>query len=183
MEISEILKKYDSDKNKEHHYGPAYDEMFGLFDRNAELNILEIGTQKGGSLAAWREYFPNAKITGLDIIDCVTEENKRNDINYVICDVNKYETEEMFDIVIDDGSHWLKDVVHSVFYFTRRLKPKGFMIIEDVQRPEVWIPTIANILAHDLSYNEGFKFEVTCFDSRKVNNQTDDFLIIIENCR
>ena len=180
MEISEILKKYDTDKVKGHHYGVAYDKLFSLFDRNAEINILEIGTQRGGSLAAWREYFPNAKITGIDIVDCVTEENKREDIDYVICDVNKYETDEMFDIVIDDGSHWLKDVVPSVYYFTRRLKPGGVMIVEDVQNHEVYLPAIRNILSYQLSYNEGLKFEIVTFDVTSINNQADDFLIIIQ---
>lgn len=178
MEISEILKKYATDKNSGHHYGEAYDTLFSRFDRNAKLNILEIGTQKGESLLAWKEYFPNAKITGIDVIDLVP--NKHPEINYVICDIHEYKTDEMFDIVIDDGSHWLKDVVHSVAYFCNRLKLNGAMVIEDVQKPHIWIPTLSNILAYDLPYNKS-AFFVEGSDCRSINNQEDDYLLIITN--
>ena|SRR3990167_232587 len=179
MAISEILKKYNTDKNKEHHYGLAYDEIFSQFDRNAQLNILEIGTQKGESLLAWKEFFPNSRITGIDIIDLVP--NKNPDINYVICDINDYRTDEEFDIVIDDGSHWLKDLIHAVAYFTPKLKPNGVMIIEDVQRPgqDIYVPAIANITSPHMPYNK-FKYEIGIYDMR-AGNSYDDFLIAIKN--
>lgn len=176
MEIEEILKKYDTDKVN-HSYGIAYHDIFNKFDRNANLNILEIGTQKGGSLCAWKDYFPNAKVTGIDIIDVV--ENKRDDINYIVSDVHDYRTEEEFDIVIDDGSHWLKDVVHSAVYFANRLKENGVMIIEDVQNPEVWISTLTNVLSSQLEYNK-YKFKFGYGDFRPIGSQRDDFLFIIE---
>ena len=176
MEISEILKRYDTDKNKEHHYGLAYDEIFSQFDRNAKLNILEIGTQKGESLLAWKEFFPNSRITGIDIIDVVA--NKNPEINYIICDINNYRTDEEFDIVIDDGSHWLKDVIHSVVYFSNKLKPGGVMIVEDVQRQDICVPAIAHITSSKLPYNK-FKYEIGIYDMR-AGNSYDDFLIAIK---
>lgn len=154
--ISEILKRYDTDKVDPHTYGEVYDKLFGEFNREAPLNILEIGTQKGGSLCAWKDYFPNAKITGIDIVDVVKPEYKRDDIKYITCDINEYKTNEMFDLVIDDGSHYLKDVVHSVAYFSQKLNLGGIMIIEDVQNFNVWFPTIENIISSELDYNKGY---------------------------
>ena len=77
MKISELLSLYKSDKVDPHTYGEAYDELFNEFDKQGNLNILEIGTQKGGSLCAWQDFFPNAKVTGLDIVDVVEPEYRR----------------------------------------------------------------------------------------------------------
>lgn len=142
--ISKVLEKYDTDKVKEHTYGPVYDAVFSRFDRFAELNILEIGIQKGGSLKAWRDYFPNARVTGIDIIDEVKPEYRDESINYIFNDVNNYLTDEEFDIVIDDGSHSIDDVLFTVQNF--KLKSKGVFIIEDVQKPVYWITQIKEVM-------------------------------------
>ena len=138
MKISEILAKYDTDKVKDHHYGDAYDDLFSKFDRNAPLNILEIGTQKGGSLCAWQDYFLNAKITGVDIVDVVNPEYKREGITYIVSDIKDWKTDEMYDIIIDDGSHFESDVVWVIKYFTKNVKENGLMIIEDIQDSRYW---------------------------------------------
>ena len=178
MKISELLAEYKSDKVDPHTYGLAYDEMFSFFDREAPLNILEIGIQKGGSLCAWKDYFPNAKVTGLDIEDAVKPEYRREDINYVICDVNKYQTDEMYDIVIDDGSHWLKDVIHSVALFSKKLKVGGLMIIEDVQNDKVWCPAISTVIHSKLGYNEGYKWSTLRYNGSKPGLE-DDYLFVL----
>ncbi len=138
MKISEILSQVETDKIKDHHYGEAYDTLFSKFDRNAALNILEIGTQKGGSLLAWKEYFPNSKVTGVDIVDVVKPEYRRDDINYIISDIKDLEINEMFDIIIDDGSHFAADVAFVIKYFQKNLKQDGLMIVEDIQNTSLW---------------------------------------------
>lgn len=136
MKISEILAKYDTDKIIGHSYGDAYDELFSKFDRNAELNILEVGTQKGGSLCAWQDYFPNAKVTGIDIVDVVKPEYCRDSIRYIISDIKDFKTDEQFDIIIDDGSHFAEDVKYAIDNLN--LKDDGVMIVEDVQDSSLW---------------------------------------------
>ena len=173
--ISTILKKYDTDKDKGHHYGAAYDKILSPFKREEKLNIIEIGTDKGESLLAWKEYFPNAKITGIDIVDKVSNKNKK--INYIISDIKDYKPSENFDIVIDDGSHWLRDVIETVNKFAYKLNKNGILVIEDVQDYRVWIPVVATLLAPFLPYNKGYNFEIICCDLRSINNQYDDFLI------
>ncbi len=119
MKISEVLAQYETDKINDHHYGDAYNKLFAQFERNAPLNILEIGTQKGGSLLAWKEYFPNARVTGIDIIDALKTEYYDPKIRYIISDIKKWDTDEMYDIIIDDGSHLYPDVQHVVHNFIR----------------------------------------------------------------
>ena len=58
--------KYTSltDKDSQHGYGEAYDKHF--YDiRHSVTSILEVG-QRVGSAKLWLEYFPNAKIYGMD---------------------------------------------------------------------------------------------------------------------
>lgn len=179
MKISKILAKYHSDKVNPHTYGHIYDEIFSEFNRKDKLNILEIGIQKGGSLCAWRDYFPNAKVTGLDIVDVVLPEYRREDIDYKICDVNDFKTDETFDIVIDDGSHWLKDVIHSVALFSKKLNVKGVMVIEDVQNSHVWLPAVRTIISTDLEYNKGYTFSTAIVDG-SIAGLEDNYLIIIK---
>jgi len=136
MKISEILAKYETDKVSHHNYGDAYDELLGRFDRNAPLEILEIGTQKGGSLLAWKEVFPNANVTGLDIVDVVPEKYRLDTVTRIISDVKEWKTDKTFDIIIDDGSHFESDVRYTLNNL--KLKPNGIMIVEDIQDDTVW---------------------------------------------
>ena len=177
--ISDILARYKTDKVNPHTYGGTYDSLFKEFDRNDRLNILEIGTQKGGSLCAWKDYFPNSNVTGLDIVDVVLPEYRRPDINYVICDINEFKTREMYDIIIDDGSHWLKDVVHSVVLLSKHLKLGGVMIIEDVQNSKTWLPTIRTLVSTQLEYNQGFRWLVGVYNGSEEGLE-DNFLIILK---
>ncbi len=136
--ISEILATYDTDKIVGHHYGDAYDSLFSKFDRNAPLNILEIGTQKGGSLCAWQDYFPNAKVTGVDIVDVVKPEYKRDNITYVLSDIKEWVTNDTYDIIIDDGSHFDNDVAFVLKNYVNKVREGGLLIVEDVQNSTLW---------------------------------------------
>lgn len=171
MKISEILLKYDTDKVTGHCYGDSYDEIFGQFDKNSPLNILEIGTQKGGSLCAWQDYFPKAKITGIDIVDVRNPEYVRKDINYIFDDVNNVKLDKEYDLIIDDGSHFYQDVEYVVKNFLPHLKQGGVMVIEDVQHSESWVWNLRK-------FTGGCNLSVR--DLREVHGNYDDFLIVIQ---
>lgn len=175
--ISQILRKHGTDKVGEHSYGIFYDYLFQEIDRDKPLNLLEIGTYKGNSLKAWREVFPKAKITGLDIEDMVEE--KDPSINYLIQDVKEFKPTEEYDVIIDDGSHWLRDIVPMLNNCVYKLKNNGIMVIEDVQGPRLWSYLIGDILAPNLPYNRGFDFKVEYWDNRKQSGREDDFIILI----
>jgi len=134
MKISDCLIKLgeDTDKIWHHRYGDAYDQLFAGFDRNAPLNILEVGTQRGGTLLAWKEYFPNANVIGVDIVDVVPEKYRVDTVTRVISDIKKYETDTEFDIIIDDGSHVQSDVLTSFDTLFPKLKDGGIYFVEDL---------------------------------------------------
>ena len=177
MKISEILTKlggdgeFSTDKNRcrkwGHCYGKAYDHIFKSFDRKAKLDIVEVGTEWGASLLAWRMFFPNANITGIDIVDMVKD--KLPDVEYIISDVKDFKPEKEFDIVIDDGSHKLSDVLHTVWHL--RLKVGGVMIIEDCQAPDHWYEKI----------RKNTTYSIETIDLRHIYKQHDDFLIVLRN--
>ena len=73
-ELTEISKKYDTDKSKEHQYTKIYNKYF-LKKKNQEIKLFEIGIgypnepkKGGGSLQMWRDYFPKGIIYGIDIV-------------------------------------------------------------------------------------------------------------------
>jgi hypothetical protein len=187
--IGEILLSYETDKNlgvnkNGHYYGESYDTIFETFDRDSKLNILEIGVQKGASLQAWKDYFTNSNVYGIDIIDVRLDKYKKEDLIFILSDIKNPELlndpllkDTYFDIIIDDGSHYIEDVVHMTQNFIHRLNVNGYLIIEDAQAPEMWINQIRNILSHHSN------FELSTIDLRHVNNLYDDYLIVIKRVK
>lgn len=184
MLISEILSKYNTDKNlgnidgSGHCYGPKYDEIFQQFDRESDnITILEIGIQKGGSISAWKDYFKKGKIIGVDIVDEIMSDYRRNDVEYIIDDIKsplvlKKLKDYKFDIIIDDGNHWWEYVSYVVENFSDLLKINGYMIIEDCQQPHAWYQNIKNMLPDN--------FDVSFSDTTQTCGRYDDFLTIIK---
>ena len=201
MKISELLLKYKTDKNHGtiqniydnldtwniidnpsprigHTYGKSYDEIFSNYDVDYNLNLLEIGIQRGGSLLSWKEYFKNANIYGVDIVDSILPEYRRDEFNYIISDIKDESVLEIlrdvkFDIIIDDGSHLLQDVLFVVSNYLEKLKQNGVLIIEDCQNPENWLNNIKSIV--------GYGYSIDTKDLRsEIPNGYDNFLIIIK---
>lgn len=196
--IAKLLLKYKSDKNYGtipniyddlfhwnvvpnpeprigHTYGDSYDEIFEEFKRDSEINFLEIGIQKGGSLLAWAEYFTNGNIYGVDIIDCVLDEYKSEKFHYIFKDIKDPSVKDtlngiMFDIIIDDGSHQLPDVLYVVNNYLYKLKNGGVLIIEDCQQPENWLKSVKEIVP------EGYSISTK---DLRVGNSYDNYLIVI----
>jgi hypothetical protein len=141
--LSQISSKYftgDSkggDKCIRHNYCDKYDLHF-LKYRYKKLNLLEIGVMQGRSLVAWRDYFPNANILGIDIKHyCKQYEDDR--IKIEIGDqkdksfLAKVEKKHgPFEVIIDDGSHFWMDVVTSFKFLFPLLKEGGIYVIEDL---------------------------------------------------
>lgn len=179
IEISQILSGYETDKvcgtrygGDGHCYGEAYDKLFSLFDRSAPLDILEVGTQKGGSLLAWKKYFPNSNVTGVDIVDVVLPEYRSDAINYVISDIKQYDDSKFYDIIIDDGSHYLLDTIYVVKKYTHQLKEGGVLIVEDVQNKDEWESALRQLKAKDVT--------MEVIDMRRVHGNYDDVLIVFK---
>lgn len=133
----------DSDKFFWHHYTEIYSEVFNDLKDHEEFDILEIGVLNSESIKFWRNCFPQAKITGLDLH--VKEDwFKDEKTNYIECDQSN--PRDLNDIIkslenplllIDDGSH----IPHHQLIFLdialqNLLKNKSnssrYIIIEDI---------------------------------------------------
>ncbi|NEO72142.1 hypothetical protein [Moorena sp. SIO3H5] len=132
-ELEAVFNKYPSDK-KEHGYLPFY--AIHLPSREKKFKLLEIGCDKGYSVRAWREYFPNAEITILDLHNAVPEDlmQGKNPVEYIQGDQGnedliEYLAAKDFDVVIDDGSHNARHQWLTIEKFTR---PGALVVIEDL---------------------------------------------------
>ena len=103
------------------------------------ISLLEIGVLDGKSLATWNKFFAAASIYGLDLDPaCSRFENDRTKVIIgsqadagVLADVcNK--VPDGFDVIIDDGSHYVKHVIASFQGLFDHLKPGGIYVIEDL---------------------------------------------------
>ena len=91
-----------------HGYGRAYDKHL-YSGRESVKKVLEIGTRPG-SIMLWLDYFPNAKIYGIDLIDPNITHDRFSYSN--VDQSNRAQLKKFFDengndfdIIIDDGIH------------------------------------------------------------------------------
>lgn len=107
--------------------------------RSLPISLLEIGVLDGKSLATWSQFFAAATIYGLDIdAACTRFEKPRTKVIIgsqadagVLADICK-QVPEGFDVIIDDGSHYVKHVIASFEGLFDHLKPGGIYVIEDL---------------------------------------------------
>jgi hypothetical protein len=135
--LDEIALGLGTDKSSLHHnYTKHYSRYFDPM-RQDKLKLLEIGVDKGFSLKSWKEYFPNAELVGLDILDLKKFEEDRihvemgdqRDTDFLKKVNDKYGP---FDIIIDDGSHHNEDMKASFDFLFPLLKPGGMYVVEDL---------------------------------------------------
>ena len=100
--------KYGTDKALSHKFTEEYHKVFEPF-RLEVTSVLEIGVCKGKSLKMWLDYFPNAIVSGIDVMDVATYVPVHERARFQQCPQSQYRTDEVFDIIIDDGSHVMKD--------------------------------------------------------------------------
>ena len=130
--FKEIFSKYDTDKTD--NFSEAYNQLFTPIRNDIQL-IFEIGVNRGGSIRAWKEFFPNAKIVGMDIEPNTYFEDDRISIEigdasdkfFALNMIKKYGYP---DILIDDGSHFSSDIKKSLEIFFPYVKK--CYVIEDI---------------------------------------------------
>lgn len=143
--IGRLLTFYGSDKNTYHSYGSVYEAVLGPV-RESVRAVLEIGIAGGASLKAWRDYFPNATVTGLDLSSDLVNEPR---IESFRCDsrdpalVAAVLGDRRFDVIIDDGDHHPDAQNATRTAVWSFLRPGGTYVIEDVQ----WVESLADFVA------------------------------------
>lgn len=139
---SEVLSRYRTDKATGvaaggHSYGlDLYDRL--LPPRRWCSAVLEIGIAGGESLRAWREFFPEAQVIGIDCDRNRLVFEKRIASMCIDCSQPELmhqfaaEYQDYFGVVIEDGSHRLEDQLLAVRTLKRCLRPNGVLVIEDI---------------------------------------------------
>jgi len=155
--LDQLFFNYGSDKsnkfkytNKSGHGYSKYYEKYLKKKKNKKLNILEIGSYSGASAAAFKKYFPKSKIYCFDInisnFKYYSKDIKvfgldiKNEISIhkILKKLIKGKKLEYFDLIIDDGSHNLSDILFAFKYLFKHLKKNGFYIIEDYMLPNIY---------------------------------------------
>lgn len=167
-----------TDKDTVHSYLDTYHKLFSS-KRDKNINILEVGIDKGGSLILWNDYFINGEIHGVDVLNPPERLNNYPRIKtykfngYNKHKINTYFNNIKFDIIIDDGPHTLKSMCMMAKHYNSLLKPDGIFIIEDIPKYD-WIPIIQS------KFPVEFQKYMTICDLRHVKNRFDDLMIIID---
>lgn len=137
--LDKIAKSYGTDKSSDiHNYCEKYEKWLP-FNRLEPITLLEIGVLRGESLLSWREYFPNAKIVGIDIDpncknledverNIFVEIGSQDDVVFLDKVCKKY---GRFDLILDDGSHINQHVIKSFQFLIDWVKSEGVYVVED----------------------------------------------------
>jgi len=161
VKIEDVLSKHLSDKVM-NGYGDFYEVL--LSDKkNLPLQILEVGLgtkikgapasmdymgkrpyKQDASLYAWREYFPNAHIYGIDIQKDTMLQNQQRIVTSLTDSTSPFQVaramrkfgckdhEACFDLIVDDGLHTEQGQLNTLANTFPRLKTGGLYILEDI---------------------------------------------------
>ena len=172
--LDELFHHYGSDKanifkkngEEGHGFSKFYEKKLEKF-KNEKINILEIGSYAGASAAAFTKFIPKSNIFCFDVnISNFQYSSKKihvfgldiNNQKKILQILNKifelYKIKE-FDIIIDDGSHNLNDILVAFKFFFKFLKKKGLYVIEDFKHPNYYAHNnnINHILIDELLAN------------------------------
>ena len=153
VNLTDLADRYGSDKgSSKHRYSELYQMLFIPY-RNRAISFLEMGLQIGGpehgksadrattdapSVRMWLEFFPKAKIHGLDVSDFSWFNDQR--FAFHRCDMDRRENIRnavsditSLDIVIDDASHASHHQQNGLLELFGKVKSGGLYIIEDLR--------------------------------------------------
>ena len=182
MSLEELADNSRTDKNTTHSYLPLYQQLLAGKKETAK-NVLEVGIWAGGSIKMWSDFFVNANVYGLDIINDVWEGIKNNEKiilytstvayneNFII---EKFLNQNIkFDFMLDDGPHTLESMVQFIRLYSKIMADDGILIIEDVQDWS-WINVLTNEVPDHL------KQFVKVYDLRQNKGRYDDIVFTID---
>jgi len=184
MSLLEIVDNSKTDKNTTHSYLELYQKLL-ISKKETAKNVLEVGVQAGGSIKLWSDFFTNATIYGLDIMNIANMwdgiKNKNNIFLYGSIDAynDKFFTDTFlnknikFDFMLDDGPHTLESMKSFIKLYSQIMADDGILIIEDVQSWD-WIDILKNEVPDSL------KKYIKVYDLRPNKNRYDDIVLTID---
>jgi len=184
MNLENLADNLRTDKNTVHSYLPLYQQLL-INKKETAKNVLEVGIYNGGSIKLWSDFFTNAKVYGLDVMNVndVWDGIKNNDkiILYTSTDAYNYDFFKnqfldeniKFDFMLDDGPHSLESMKQFIKLYSQVMTDDGILIIEDVQSWD-WIDILKNEVPHHL------KQFIKVYDLRPNKNRYDDIVFTID---
>lgn len=186
MSLVELINNATTDKNTVHSYLQLYEVLLQRKKHTAK-NVLEIGVANGGSIKLWHDYFSNATIYGIDIVDdmnfilekTITNNDKiklfMSTDGYVddFVVTNFLNKNVQFDFMLDDGPHTLESMMTFINLYSQIMTDDGILIIEDVQSWN-WIYALENAVPTHL------KQFIKIYDLRSNKNRYDDIVFTID---
>ena len=155
--LDDLFYHYGSDKadifnqkqDQGHGFSKFYDQHLKHL-KEKEIKILEVGSYAGASAAAFKKYFKNSSVYCFDIniskfiffsknihvygLDINNEKELKKILEKIKLDSNS----NFFDVIIDDGSHYLSDILFSLKTLFKYVKKGGIYIIEDFKHPNYY---------------------------------------------
>jgi ubiquinone/menaquinone biosynthesis C-methylase UbiE len=198
IDLNALMKGSDKTLGK-HSYTSTYKMLFGS-QRNKVEKIIEIGIGQsdarrgyvsGASLVGWRTFFPRAEILGLDLDPASMIKGGNRHIKTAVCDQTSSDAvaalhlgEGTFDIIIDDGLHWIDANMRTLELFFPYLKEGGIYVIEDilVSKDQDYIGVFEGLLerisheARDIVLGSDIVFVVSTVGNPTLSNWHQHFL-------
>ena len=192
--LDELLSHYSSDKadifSKTKENGHGFSKIYAQhLDhlKNKNIKILEIGSFAGASAAAFSKYFTKSNIYCFDvnISNFIYSSknihvyglniNNENEVKKILKNIALETNSNFFDIIIDDGSHYLSDILFSLKNLFRYVKKGGVYIIEDFKHPNYYEynRNIKHILVDQVLKNLQKKI---LFNSNIISNDSQSYL-------
>jgi len=186
MSLEELVDNSRTDKNTLHSYLSLYQKLL-INKKDTAKNVLEIGIYQGGSIKLWSDFFTNANVYGLDIMNINdvygvlknkekiilhTSTDAYNDVFFTNNFLNK---NIKCDFMLDDGPHTLKSMIQFIKLYSQIMTDDGILIIEDVQEWG-WIDILKSQVPEHL------KQFVKVYDLRENKGRYDDIVFTIDKC-
>ena len=180
--LSTLADNSRTDKNTTHSYLDLYESLLSSKKFSAK-QVLEIGIYWGGSTKLWYDFFPNATIHALDILDkndLPKDLEKDRIVLYPSTDAyNETFFKKAFldknikcDFLLDDGPHTLETMKEFIRLYSQLMTDDGILIIEDVQSID-WLPELTKVVPDHL------KNYIKTYDLRNNKGQYDDIVFTI----
>jgi len=155
--LDELFYYYGSDKanifkttqDQGHGFSEFYIQNLKHLKKK-KIKILEIGSYSGASAVAFVKYFTNSSVYCFDIniskfvfssknIHAYgLDVNNKNELEKTLNNINLESNSNFFDIIIDDGSHYLSDILFSLNILFKYVKKGGIYVIEDFKHPNYY---------------------------------------------
>jgi len=130
--LTEAGIRTGTDKATYHQFTEFYDDIFKQYE---SPRILEIGIDSGNSIKMYYEYFKNPYIVAMDInppAQINTAKFIRGDQSNINDLLKCVDGEEPFDIVLDDGGHFMNQQQITFGFLFNYVKSGGYFVMEDI---------------------------------------------------